>query len=907
MTTRRIKTEKYPNMFTDVEKEEQAGTSSTPAAFSAEPFSYDEAIANAATSIGGSEFAADTSTVDNLLVRGPAASKVRPTASSADAASTPSTVTPTEVQSVVAATASSSAGLGTTRGIDNILYPTNANGSPVISVSDINQGAIGDCYFLASLGEIAIQDPAAIARAISVNANGTETVTLYGDANGGTIGFDTTSFAPIRITVNNAGFSDGGVNASAGQAAWNGEQVIWPQVLENAFAQLSGGYAAIANGGTPVLALEILTGDAATWYAPSQVSASMLGREWAAGDLVVFDTPAYDNLFDEDLTYNLVGDHAYMFDGLSTVNGVACVDLLNPWGDDQADPVPVSALATAFVEIDVGECAPLVPPTLAGTAATVAITDRETTAPFAGVTVTSVAGQTETVTVTLSSARDGALYDAAGGICSASTGTWTATGTAAQVTTALDALVFAPTAHLVAPGSVETTTLSLAVVDVQGTATASTSVATTDLLDPIVLAGFPATASITDGSTATPYAGSSISDPDAGQSFVATVTIWDADDGTLSSVGGGAYDHATGTWTMDGSAAAVNAAVNALVFTPTAHQVAVGDAVTTSLVMKVVGTAGASATAVSTVTSTAAEDAPKLFGTASSLASDDTVPTAIFGSTNLVDPDAGAILTATVQASGLDGGTLSDALGGTFGTAGDWTVTGDVSTVASALNALVYTPDASQGVAGTLVATDFALSVVDGTGGSAAALTDLTVKDTAAATPQASLVSLAPDTQVLGWFGTSAVSTMVDDGTVSLAFGSMTVATVDPASDGTFVLGSDATLEVGSMTGRSASMTFLTPDDALIVDHASLFGTGVGTTSYAGPILSGFTAGDVIDLKDVGFSAALRSVYNAGTGILQISNGVSDIASLAFASAKLGAGTFRVASDNAHGILVTLG
>ena len=69
MTTRRIKTEKYPNMLTDVEKEEQAGASFTAAAFSAEPFSYDEAIANGATSIGSSEFAADTSIVHNLLVR----------------------------------------------------------------------------------------------------------------------------------------------------------------------------------------------------------------------------------------------------------------------------------------------------------------------------------------------------------------------------------------------------------------------------------------------------------------------------------------------------------------------------------------------------------------------------------------------------------------------------------------------------------------------------------------------------------------------------------------------------------------------------------------------------------------------------------------------------------------------
>ncbi len=893
-------------MLTDVHKEEPVGAYSMAGAFSAEPCSGDEAMGNGATSMACSEFAADRSIVHDEMVHASVASKVEATASSPDTASTQSKVTSSEVQSATAATASASIELGTTRGMDNILYPTDANGRPVISVSDINQGAIGDCYFLSPLGEIAIQDPDALERAIAVNADGTETVTLYEDANGNTISFGTTSFAPVRITVDNADFYPGGVNGSSGQATWNGEQVIWPQVLERAFAQLNGGYAGISNGGTPVLALETLTGQAATWYSPSQVTAATLGQEWSAGDLVVFDTPSYDNLFDTDPTYNLVGGHAYMFDGLSTVNGVACVDLLNPWGDDQADPVPVSALGSAFVEIDVGQCAPPVPPTIAGSVATVAITERETAVPFAGVTVTSVAGQTETVTVTLSNARDGVLADAAGGTYAAATGTWTASGSAAQVTTELDALVFSPAAHLVAPGATETTTLSLAVVDVQGTATATTSVATTDLLDPIVLAGLPTTASITDASTATPYAGSSISDPDAGQSFVATVTMSNPDDGTLSSVGGGGYDHATGTWTMDGTAAAVNAAVNALVFTPTAHQVAVGDTVTTSLAFKVVATDGAQATAVSTVTATAAEDAPTLSGTAPCLSSVDTVPTAIFGSTNLVDPDLGAVLTATVQSSGLDGGTLSDAGGGTFGTHGDWTVTGDASTVTSALEALVYTPAAHGGVAGTVVPTSFSLGVADATGGSAATLTELTVKDTEAAVPRASPVSIAPDTQVLGWFAASDVSTLVDDGTVSLAFGSMTVANVDPASDGTFLLGSDATLEVGAMTGRSASMTFLSPDDALIVDHASLFGSGVGTTSYAGPTLAGFMAGDVVDLTDVGFAASLKPVYDAGTGTLQISNGVSDVASLAFVNATLGAGSFHVASDSAHGILVTL-
>jgi hypothetical protein len=110
-------------------------------------------------------------------------------------------------------------------------------------------------------------------------------------------------------------------------------------------------------------------------------------------------------------------------------------------------------------------------------------------------------------------------------------------------------------------------------------------------------------------------------------------------------------------------------------------------------------------------------------------------------------------------------------------------------------------------------------------------------------------------------------------------------------------------LDIAAYLGTNLKMQFLgsTPTNELIIDNAANFGVNVGLSSYAGPLLEGFAAGDEIFLKGIG-NAVLN--YSAATGDLQITSAGKAVATLLFQNSSLGAGTFHV-SVVSSGSLIT--
>ena len=232
----------------------------------------------------------------------------------------------------------------------NTLYLTEPGTSAPISVTDINQGQLGDCFLLASIGEIALFHPSKIQSMIRDNGNGTQSVTLYQGGNGRLPTWTTTSFKPVTVSVTDV-FNYRSVNNGATQNVVGNQKEIWPQVLEAADATLHGGIGGIAYGGSPILAMEELTGKQANGISPASLTIASLLAHVSAGDLMVFDTAAGGAL-----GYGLVNSHAYMFDHVTaTGNGGYTVSLDNPWGNHQPAAIPFQNLARAgIVEIDIG-------------------------------------------------------------------------------------------------------------------------------------------------------------------------------------------------------------------------------------------------------------------------------------------------------------------------------------------------------------------------------------------------------------------------------------------------------------------------------------------------------------------------------------------------------------------------
>lgn len=209
--------------------------------------------------------------------------------------------------------------------------------------SDINQGKLGDCYFLSSIAEVAMQNSGIIRNMITDNGNGSYGVAFH------------VKGATEYVTVNNVL-----------QTGCNSGPNMWATLLEKAYAQLQAinvttgnsysgnSFTAIGNGGLPEYALESITGasqitdysgSGTSWLCRTYNSSlsgtgsqsglsnatvlSSLKTHLAAGDDVVLSS--YTWSYDAAGKVQLVAGHAMSVYGIDAANGY--LQIRNPWGN----------------------------------------------------------------------------------------------------------------------------------------------------------------------------------------------------------------------------------------------------------------------------------------------------------------------------------------------------------------------------------------------------------------------------------------------------------------------------------------------------------------------------------------------------------------------------------------------
>ena len=413
---------------------------------------------------------------------------------------------------------------------------------------------------------------------------------------------------------------------------------------------------------------------------------------------------------------------------------------------------------------------------------------------------------------------------------------------------------------------------------------------------PPTISGTVAGQVTTDLATIAPFSKVTIGDTNANQTETVTVTLSAAANGTLSNLGGGSYDGTTGIYTVSGTAAVVTAALDGLVFTPTANQVAPGQTVTTTFTILDKDTAGASATdSITTVIATDVAVPPTISGAVAGQLTTDRQAIAPFRMVTIGDLNLGQTETVTLTLSNALNGALSNLGGGSYdATAGVYTVTGTAAAVTAALDGLAFTPAINQVAPDQTVTTTF--TIVD-TDTALAAATDSTT--TVIATDVGAPTLTAPLSATVNQGAASLIPGVSLAEIASVAGETFTVTLSDTngklSATGTGVSGSGTTsLTIsGSLAAVNGALATLsdtdgtTPSDTITLNAIDSFGVTAAPQSIAVTVTPGLvytltTGADTVAGGPVNNTiVAKTNTLNAGdninggtaTNTLQLSGG----------------------------------
>lgn len=224
------------------------------------------------------------------------------------------------------------------------------SGTP--TYTQVNQGAVGDCYFESAMAAVADFNPTLIQNMITSDGNGVYTVDFY---NGATQAHDYVTVNAQMPVMSSAYHFASGSSLTFDSGGASG--AIWSEILEKAYVEFrtqSGGsnaYSSISGGwdeGLVALTGQTIQDYSAYGATTAQLSALLTtcSKAMSAGNAVMMnDTSANSSL-------HLVGNHMYNVLSVNTSAGTVTLD--NPWnangfsgGAGETFTDSISALASA--------------------------------------------------------------------------------------------------------------------------------------------------------------------------------------------------------------------------------------------------------------------------------------------------------------------------------------------------------------------------------------------------------------------------------------------------------------------------------------------------------------------------------------------------------------------------------
>jgi uncharacterized membrane protein len=203
-----------------------------------------------------------------------------------------------------------------------------------IDFTDINQGSLGDCYFLAALSGTAQLNPDAITDMFIDNGDGTYTVRFYNGSNARYVTVDT------YLPTNGNGQL---VFAEYGSLYTNANNELWVALAEKAYAQVNEeGWIGQSNannylgieGGWPDVSTAHITGGSHNWYGVPPMQTVL---DWMDAGLSIYIGTK------SATTGSWVGGHAYVLTGYNA--DTQTFTLYNPWGVQHQTNVSWATLA----------------------------------------------------------------------------------------------------------------------------------------------------------------------------------------------------------------------------------------------------------------------------------------------------------------------------------------------------------------------------------------------------------------------------------------------------------------------------------------------------------------------------------------------------------------------------------